>query len=91
MKKLINSKVCHNCRGTGQVDGGFKKKQKRELEALDNAKSAEIKAITERDTDKRKVLSDTIHNKWKAIIKDKENESAKAITTCYYCKGAGRR
>lgn len=92
-------KKCPNCNGTGKVNGGFTKRIKRDIEALEDQRELEItKEIAKikeknksRKLQKEREIRTIIGDRYEKLIKTKDKETPKIISSCYRCEGRGYR
>lgn len=82
---------CHNCRGTGMVDGGCVERIKKQIDQLKLDCENKINNIKDKDKIKRKQLEKQINNSYYDLISQKDNEKRTIKGKCLYCIGTGFR
>lgn len=87
----MRTKKCPNCEA-GQVDGGFKKRIKREMKRLENQEDAELNNLNKiKGREKRRVEEKRIKEKYRKLATEKSNETPRIVSGCGYCGGTGVR
>ena len=88
---MKNYKKCPNCKH-GVVDGGTRKRKKREIEQLERLREKEISSLkspkTEIERKQHQSRVSKINKDYDEKIKLKENEPEKE-SRCSYCGGTG--
>lgn len=89
--------ICHNCKGTGNVDGGTRKRIRKELDELEHFKNQEINIIHKDKTIKdnkegtiKRDIIEKIRKRYSKLLNNKSNESV-ILKNCFCCNGEGRR
>ena len=79
------------CKGTGKVEGGFKKRIEKETKALEDQRTNQLRNIKEKDRKKRAIIEKEIDDKFDSKLKEKDRESPGFTGRCAYCGGTGSR
>lgn len=82
---------CHNCKGTGMVDGGCQERIKKQIDKLKLDCENKINNIKEKDKVKIQQLQKQINNTYYGLISQKDNEKRTVKSKCFYCEGGGFR
>ncbi len=80
---------CHNC-NSGNKDGGFAKRVKKQMRELENRENAEINGLAKiKDKDKKRAEEKRIKNKYYGLMQAKSKETCQFTSTCARCAGTG--
>lgn len=86
VRKFDLLRHCPNCKG-GKADGGFAKRVKKEMEALEIERDAVISKIKPDKKEELRITEEGFDKK----IKDLKDAKPRVSSTCAYCKGSTRQ